>query len=167
MVASGMPPLPVSLRPLDPSELITVLERVISGYAGARVLAVDAPLADAERNARVQTEALLPNGLATPGHHLYGVMEGEVTVGHLWLAISAPDGFPIAFLYDITLREDARGRGLGRQVMALAEDAARSLGARDLELHVFAHNARARRLYELVGYRVTSLMMRKTFGGPP
>jgi len=92
------------------------------------------------------------------------VVEGELPVGHLWIAETGVDGFRSVFIYDVRLREDARGRGVGRRVMELAEDVARRLGARDLELHVFAPNARARRLYESLGYRSTSLGMRKTLG---
>jgi ribosomal protein S18 acetylase RimI-like enzyme len=159
-----MPGVPVELRPLAATELDAVIDVVISGYGDERALAVDARPEDARGNARSQVEALLPHGLATPGHRLYVVLEGHVSVGHLWIAETSVDGFASVFIYDIRLREDARGRGIGRRVMELAEAVARSLGARDLELHTFAHNAPARRLYESVGYRTTSLGMRKTLG---
>lgn len=159
-----MTDLPVALRPLDATELDAFVELVISSYAGERASAVDARPADAQRNARSQVEALLPQGLGTPDHHLYSVLEGNAVVGHLWIGMTGVDGFRSAFIYDIHLREDARGRGLGRRVMALAEEAARGLGARDIELHVFAQNTRARRLYESLGYRITSLSMRKRLG---
>ena len=62
------------------------------------------------------------------------------------------------------VHEKVRGRGIGRRVMELTEEVARSVGARDIELHAFAQNARARRLYESLGYRITSVGMRKTLG---
>jgi len=145
--------VPVELRPVEATELDAILDLVIAGYGDERALAVDARPEDARNNARAQVEGLLPQGLATPGHHLYVVVEGEVPVGHLWIAETGVDGFRSVFIYDVRLREDARGRGVGRRVMELAEDVARRLGARDLELHVFAPNARARRLYESLGYR--------------
>jgi ribosomal protein S18 acetylase RimI-like enzyme len=152
----------LALRPLDPAELDTFLERVIAGYGDDRAAAVDATEEAARAHARTQTRSALPEGLATPGHHVYVLVEGADAVGHAWLALLDVDGFRCAYLYDLWLREDARGRGLGRAAMALVEGAARGLGARDLELHVFAHNARARRLYESLGYRITSLMMRRS-----
>ncbi|WP_437578773.1 GNAT family N-acetyltransferase [Sorangium sp. So ce887] len=159
-----MPELPVALRSIDVTELDAFVELVVCSYADERASAMDARTEDAQRNARSQVEALLPQGLATPDHHLYSVLEGNAAVGHLWIGVTHVDGFRSAFIYDIHLREDARGRGLGRRVMALAEEAAHGLGARDIELHVFAQNSRARRLYESLGYRVTSLSMRKHLG---
>ncbi|WP_437835806.1 N-acetyltransferase family protein [Sorangium sp. So ce1153] len=153
---------PISLRPLEATELEAFIRLTIAGYADDRAAAVNARAEDTQRNARNQVEALLPQGLATPDHHLYTVVEGDAAVGHLWLAVTDVDGFRSVVVYDIQLREDARGRGVGRRVMDLAEDVARGLGARDLELHVFAHNTRARRLYETLGYQTTSLCMRKT-----
>nr|AYM52291.1 GCN5-related N-acetyltransferase [Sorangium cellulosum] len=157
-----MPPLPITLRPMEASELEAFILHTIEGYADDRAVAVSARAEDARRNARAQVEALLPRGLATPDHHIYTVVEGDAAVGHLWLAVTDVDGFRSVVVYDIQLREEARGRGVGRRVMELAEEAASGLGARDLELHVFARNTRARRLYEALGYEITSLCMRKT-----
>ncbi|WP_437625461.1 N-acetyltransferase family protein [Sorangium sp. So ce1151] len=159
-----MPRLPITLRPMEVSELESFIRLTIEGYADDRAVAVSARAEDARRNARAQVEALLPRGLATPDHQIYTVVEGDAAVGHLWLAVTDVDGFRSVVVYDIQLREEARGRGVGRRVMELAEEVASGLGARDLELHVFARNTRARRLYETLGYEITSLCMRKTLG---
>lgn len=45
--------------------------------------------------------------------------------------------------------------------MRAAENFARGLGATGLSLHVFGHNVPAIRLYEDLGYTVTSQNMRK------
>lgn len=156
---------PVRLRPLEPSELGALIERIVASYGDERARAAEAPSEAGRRNARLQIASLLPLGLATPNHHLFAALEGEAIVGHLWLAMVDYDGFPSAYVYDLWLDDAARGRGLGRRVMELAEAAARRLGARDLELHVFAHNARARRLYESLDYRVTGVVMRKRLSG--
>jgi len=67
-----------------------------------------------------------------------------------------------AFVLDIELAPNARGRGLGRATMVAAEQAARSLGASVMRLNVFGHNAPARRLYAARGFRVarTALALR-------
>ena len=44
------------------------------------------------------------------------------------------------------------GRGIAKALLAMAETAARDLGAGSMSLHVFAVNARARGLYERAGY---------------
>ena len=50
---------------------------------------------------------------------------------------------------------DARGAGRGRPAEA------RRLNVRSIGLHVFGHNTGARKLYQRLGYRETSVVMRK------
>ena len=154
-----MKPPTVSLRPLHPDGFDAFVERAAEAYAASRAVAVSATFDDAVVDARAQTASLVPQGFATPGHE---VMERDVVVGQLWIATTEVDGFRSAVVYDVSIRERLRGRG--RQAMKLAEDVARRLGARDVELHVFAHNAAAVRVYERLGYRTASLGMRKTLG---
>lgn len=55
---------------------------------------------------------------------------------------------------DIAVASAGEGRGVGRALMAAAEEWARNQGYRWLTLSVFAQNLRARKLYEELGYRV-------------
>jgi ribosomal protein S18 acetylase RimI-like enzyme len=57
-----------------------------------------------------------------------------------------------AFVDEIYLREEYRGRGLGRQVFAFLEDTCRSLGVRSLHLEVERHNTAAQAVYRRVGF---------------
>jgi ribosomal protein S18 acetylase RimI-like enzyme len=57
--------------------------------------------------------------------------------------------------------EALRGKGYGKQTMLAIEEKARELGLRSIGLHVFAHNAVAKGLYEKIGYEVKSLNMVK------
>jgi GNAT superfamily N-acetyltransferase len=59
------------------------------------------------------------------------------------------------------IEEAHRGQGYGRQSMLALEEKAKGLGLRTLALHVFAHNAEARALYEGLGYEIKSLNMEK------
>ena len=52
----------------------------------------------------------------------------------------------------IAVRTSLHGRGLGRRMMHLLQDAARERGCPVLRLRVHAENTRARRLYESLGY---------------
>jgi RimJ/RimL family protein N-acetyltransferase len=45
-----------------------------------------------------------------------------------------------------------RGRGIGSALLGAAEDWARGVGVRKIELHVFPHNDAAIALYERSGY---------------
>src|SRR5690349_15183143 len=59
---------------------------------------------------------------------------------------------PSAHLEVIVVRDDAEGQGIGKALIATVEQAVREQGARSVTLHVFAANARARAVYERLGY---------------
>ncbi|MFF4645605.1 GNAT family N-acetyltransferase [Streptomyces sp. NPDC001389] len=108
--------------------------------------------------ARAKSEAdhdgQLPQGLDTPGA-TFAVLEAAGTpVGHLWLAPAGEAGAE-AYVYEVAVAEEHRGRGYGRDLMLLAERTAIAQGHRELALHVFAGNVPALRLYESLGYRTT------------
>ncbi len=95
------------------------------------------------------------------------------------LVAEGPGGEPLGFVHlhgardfftgeehghvsDIVVAPEAEGRGVGRALMAAAEDWARARGYRLLSLHVFEDNARARALYERLGYQPDIRRMIKT-----
>ena len=107
--------------------------------------------------------ALLPQGLATPGQffmHLHDDAGGE-RVGQLWWAESDKGGRQEAYVYNIEVDEAARRRGFARAAFAELERVAREHGMDQVGLHVFGHNAGARRLYDELGFEPTSITMRK------
>jgi len=107
--------------------------------------------------------ALLPQGLATPGQffmHLHDEATGE-RVGSLWWAEGEKGGRREAYVYGIEVDEAARRRGHARAAFAELERVARERGLQEVGLHVFGHNAGARRLYEELGFEPTSITMRK------
>jgi ribosomal protein S18 acetylase RimI-like enzyme len=57
-----------------------------------------------------------------------------------------------AYLTEFYLHPAARGRGLGKELLAAAEEAARAGGAKALHLGVLPENAVALRLYRGAGY---------------
>jgi len=104
---------------------------------------------------------LLPDGLATPGHHLWQAYDGDDEIGVLWLRIKPGSAGSHAFGFDFLVREDVRRRGYGRAIMAAAEQKCRELGVVSIGLHVFGHNPGARSLYEQMGFAITGYNMRK------
>ena len=62
---------------------------------------------------------------------------------------------------DLAVAEGCDGRGIGRTLLAFAEDWAREHHCRHVTLAVFPGNARARALYERAGYGIDLLRMAK------
>ena len=87
-------------------------------------------------------------------------------VGFITAAIAEESGTymqPMRFarVNSVCVLESERRFGIGRTLMACAEDWARTQGAVDLRLTVFNFNARALRLYEDLGYVARSTAMGK------
>ena len=57
-----------------------------------------------------------------------------------------------AFLDELFVAADSRGRGIGRETMRFVEDACRELGVRALHLEVERANTAAQRLYRKFGF---------------
>lgn len=131
----------------------------VAGFAAQQVAAGLVAATEASTAAEKAFADLLPDGLATPGHHLWTVRAGEDEVGDLWLRVRPLSAEVEAYVFDVELVPEARGKGLGRATMLAAEDAARGLGATVMRLNVFGHNRPAVRLYESLGYVVAGATM--------
>ncbi len=153
----------VRLRPLRDDEFPAFLDD------GRRQYAVDLrenggmDRDQAEAKAARDFEQLLPDGLATAGHTISAIEEAATgeRVGRLWFADREVSGRTIAYLYDITIDERHRGRGLGRAAMLALEEAVAKQGHTELELNVFGGNSRARGLYRSLGFVETAVHMKK------
>jgi ribosomal protein S18 acetylase RimI-like enzyme len=150
----GPPPV---LPPGSDGRPMTWDEYEIWDRTGRREYAADwirrgVPEADAHAKANRDFGGALPQGPDTADMWL-SVLEHEgVSVGELWLACR--DGR--AFVYDVGVHAERRGRGHGRTLMLLAETQAMSAGLNRIALNVFAGNTPAERLYESLGYETTS-----------
>ena len=118
--------------------------------------------AAAEEKGRRDHAELLPDGPDTPGQPIFRIEADGQPVGWLWFALQQPRPEPgVGFIFDLSVDEASRGRGYGRAAMQLAEEEARRNGLRAPALNVFGHNTVARGLYASLGYRETSVQMRK------
>lgn len=145
--------------------------QIARAYAEEQVTAGTWSADDAlQRSVAVNAE-LLPQGLATAGMLLLqGVVDDYASsgapagtvIGRVWIGLRHPRGTAdCAFLYDLEVEAEHRGRGLGRALLAAAEHAVRAAGVGALELNVFATNTRALGLYACTGYAVVTQQMRK------
>lgn len=152
------------LRLLRPDEYQVWHDLEIGEYARDITVNGNTPAEAAQLKAVTDMAEILPDGLATPGHHVFVLeLAGEPVerVGRLWLAEREIDGREAIFIYDIHLDEAYRGRGLGRAAMELAEVEALSRGFHRMELNVFGGNEVARRLYHSLGYVDRAVRMGK------
>jgi GNAT superfamily N-acetyltransferase len=152
----------VSLRPMSPDEWEAWRIESIRTYADEKVRAGTWPAESARARAVEEFATILPDGRQTPGHE-FRLVETEAgePVGAVWIAPQREVGSGAAFIYDIVIDADQRGRGYGRAAMGALEPLARSLGYDRIQLHVFGHNTVARSLYASVGYVETDVQMEK------
>ena len=137
------------------------IEDTTVSYAEDRAAATGLPRDVSLEKARAQVATLLPDGHATAGMYLLLVVDDTGTeVGVLWLG-PHPERPDTLYVWDISIDEPFRGRGFGRAAMLAAEDVARDAGAVAIGLNVFGPNTAARRLYDSLGYDVTSQQMLK------
>jgi ribosomal protein S18 acetylase RimI-like enzyme len=87
---------------------------------------------------------------------------GFVTVGVVSESHSLLQPIRYAKVGTLCVREADRGKGVGRRLMAHAEDWAVAQGAVDVRLNVWAFNRAALALYEELGYQVRSLLLGKS-----
>ena len=153
----------IRLVPMSESELPLFLDKAIPSYAAENVQAGYWSQTDALEKSHKEFANLLPEGVKSKGQYLFQVEDAETKerVGIIWLNARTDIPRPSGFIYDIELDEKFRGKGYGKQTMLAIEEKARELGLKSIGLHVFAHNAIAKGLYEKIGYEVKSLNMVK------
>ena len=132
----------VEVRPILPEELEDTLP-LIAGYQtfyGAQP--------DAERNRKFFARFVHPSeeGLLL-GAWVDGALAGFATLYWFFSSTKATDA---VLMNDLFVRQDVRGGGVGRALIASALDEARKRGAAHLEWFTAPDNAVAQRLYDSV-----------------
>jgi ribosomal protein S18 acetylase RimI-like enzyme len=136
------------------------LPKAVADYAAQHAEAGSRPADRSLEIAEQEFAELLPNGPQTDHQHLLVATSDGKRVGILWLKIPPADQGP-AFVFDVEVEADLRGKGFGRATMLAAESYARGHGSSQLRLHVFGGNTAARSLYESLGFETTNVMMAK------
>ena len=155
----------VTLERMSPDDWKAWRVASVRAYAAEMVRVGSWPPEGAEDRADALFGRLVPDGQVTTGHEFRSIVnEDGDAVGALWLAADGDAVGDGAFLWDIAIDPEQRGRGYGRAAMEALETLARSLGYDTIRLNVFADNTVARALYDSVGYTETSLAMRKNIG---
>jgi len=89
------------------------------------------------------------------GHvgQVYGIYQGDQLAGFYWIE----ERDEILHLHSLVLREEFQGRGIGTQVLEMLERDYRSRMTA-IELGVHQSNARAKLLYERLGYQTVKYL---------
>ena len=153
----------ITVRPTTRDEFESIRSRMIREYAAEHVRAGNWSEEEAEARSTAQTDELLPHGVDSPGMLMLTALgPGGEQVGYVWVGLNRPFGSAGgAWIYNIEINPDERGKGYGRLLLEAAEQETARCGETSIGLNVFGPNAVARSLYESAGYEVTSLQMRK------
>lgn len=145
-------------RKMTHEEFKNYRKESIGEYAAEHVRAGDWEEDGSLEKADKEFLSLLPEGIDTPGHHLYSICKDLQVIGMFWLAVrEAGKGW----VYDVKIREEHRGKGYGEKTMNEIEYLGKELGLQSIRLHVFGHNHIARELYKKIGYNETNVFMEK------
>jgi ribosomal protein S18 acetylase RimI-like enzyme len=149
------------LVPMTQLEFDAFLARSIPEYAAEHVRTGNWLESESLEKSRKEFEELLPQGLKSEDNFLYTLVDGDQTVGMIWVKVKTHPSRS-GFIYDVFIEERFRGKGYGKRLMLLLEEKAREMELKSLALHVFGSNYVARKLYETIGYEITNVMMSKT-----
>ncbi|WP_395023379.1 GNAT family N-acetyltransferase [Dongia sp.] len=152
------------LRPMRDSEYAAYLDYFIPDYAAEVASTYGLSVEDALARVKQEIAADLPDGIHTSGQRLLCLVEpagdAEAVIGYLWFK---PDAAArSAFINDFEILPSHRGKGLGKQAMALLAAELKRQGFEQIKLRVAEDNARARHVYEATGFRVTGINMSKS-----
>ena len=151
------------LRPMTPASYAVYLQHAVAGYAEDNVASGRWPAEGALTRSQADFDTLLPQGLATPDHHLFDLHAGAdgPVVGFLWFGIDVSRGLRSAFVYDLGIHAPWRRQGHATRAYTALESRVRSFGLDRIGLHVFGFNTEAQALYARLGYGVTGLNLQK------
>ena len=147
----------IVLRPLREDEYASWDAAHRAEYARGLIVHVGMSPEDAAAKVDRDVAGVLPDGLATPETRIWAVEDDGRRVGTVFLGLRAGG----AWLYDITIESDERGRGYGRAAMTALEDEVRELGHATIGLNVWGGNEVARALYRSLGWAEESVHLRK------
>jgi ribosomal protein S18 acetylase RimI-like enzyme len=153
----------IALVPMTEEEFPAYLAEAVRDHARDKVEAGQWSEDSSLRLAREGFDDLLPQGLATPGNHVFTLTDPATRagVGVLWFAIQQRAGESVAYVYDVLVRPQFQRRGYATQAFAALEAEAASRGLSGVALHVFGHNSAARALYDKLGFEPTNISMFK------
>lgn len=154
-----------ALVPMTGEQFAVYAADSVRNFAAEKARAGQWPRGDAFSMAKKAFGNLLPQGLATPGHWLFNIVDEQGrNVGVLWMARQKHGADDVAYVYDVMIDPAHRRKGHAERAFAAVEAKARLLGLAGVALHVFGHNSGAQELYAKLGFTPHSIQMYKPLG---
>lgn len=151
-----------TLIPMSQAAYLAFVEDSVPAYAADNVASGQWPQAHAVERSRKELDSLLPQGRATPDHHLFSIADDtHAVVGMLWFAAMDRAGRRIAYVYNVSIDAGHRRQGHATRAFEALEHEVRRLGLSGIALHVFGHNLCAQALYAKLGYQPTNINLFK------
>ncbi|WP_441246325.1 GNAT family N-acetyltransferase [Kitasatospora sp. McL0602] len=142
----------LTARPMTAEEYPAWVASEKAGYAADMVRSGSWTPEEAQTKSDSDFAKLLPQGLETPGHTVTTTLAGGEPVGTGWLHHGHQPG--VTFGFSLHIAPEHRGKGYGRDSMALGEQATLAGGDTALMFNVFGGNEVAMNLYTTAGYAV-------------
>ncbi len=154
----------IELVQVTDDEFNSFLERSVKNYASEKAKAGNWPEEGALERSSEEFSRLLPEGRKTRDNYVFKIVDREngESVGNLWIAVNLKGELPGAYIFDIYVDENQRGKGYGRATMMGLEKVVKDFGYNRISLQVFGHNKVAFELYKSCGYEITNIVMSKT-----
>lgn len=150
----------VVLTPITESEYSIWIAKSRDNYRD-EIVKNGSTLEEAQKKSDDDFEKQLGQGRLTPDQYIFAIKADDQWAGTLWFGVRGSLDNRKAFIFDIVLAPETRGKGYGKKAMLLLEDEVKKLGLKHIGLHVFGHNLVARNLYESLGYGITNLNLEK------
>ncbi len=153
----------VKLIPLSNSEFAGYWKSDIQRYADENIKAGYWAREGAIQRSKSEHKRILPDGLATPGHFLFSIVNPEKgkKVGIVWFFLQKRQKPPACFIYDLFIFEEHRRKGFGTEALKAVEENVSKKNIKSINLHVFNHNRAAKYLYEKAGFKASGISMMK------
>lgn len=119
---------------------------------------------DAVREALCATHHVL---LQMPGNAFFIAEVEERRAGLLWFGAKHNhiSGQEEGWVYNVTVRDEFRRRGIAKRLLARGEEYARMMGYDIMGMSVAVHNEVAQELYRSLGYEQSNIILRKPLNG--
>ncbi|MEU1587581.1 GNAT family N-acetyltransferase [Micromonospora sp. NPDC005710] len=151
----------LTLTPVTEQDLARLLRALEQGYAEDLVAHRGMTPESALERSVSQVRESLPEGAATEGSLLRTGRVGDTEVGWIWVSLPTAAAPNQAWIHNIEVHEEHRGRGYARRMIQLIEAELAQHGVPELGLNVFWVNTVAVGLYRSLGFEVTSQQMVK------